>query len=188
MAPIPSTSRKSTNFEAKNGLPGQSSKAAVTPIRMAAMAPLAVHRNATMLISPATLTGVGMFERIRSRSMPASWASGKLSTILSMSSARRSSFWRTSPKIETTKTSRGTSENRTWYAIAAASWEQWSREYFPAAREALRISRAPASRGRRPQPAPRGLDATAGAHRGAPRLAARSGAVTHLPGSGRAGR
>ena len=104
--------------------PGQSSKAAVTPIRMAAMAPLAAHRKATMLSRPATLTGVGMFERIRSRSMPASWARGKLSTILSMSSERRSSFWRMSPKIETRKTSRGTSEKRTWYAIAAASWEQ----------------------------------------------------------------
>jgi hypothetical protein len=87
---------------------------------MAVIIPVAAHANTSRLTSPVALAGVAIALIAFSTSFLPATDTGTSSTIASVTSCRRPSFWSTSPKIETSTIASGTIENSTRYAIPAA--------------------------------------------------------------------
>jgi hypothetical protein len=94
-----------------NGRPSVTPIARSSPRRIAPITPVAAQRKTSSEISPAALAGVAIAVMASSTSLRPPTETGRASTIVLVTLSRSSSFWSTSPKIETSTIARGAIEN-----------------------------------------------------------------------------
>ena len=126
--PVTPTSTKSTSFAWAAGRRRSTLRADSRPTRMAAIIPDAPQKRAIRNRSPSADSGEAICSiELRTSCSPAV-ETGRTSRSSSITVVRSSSFWRTRPKIETSRIVSGKSEKSTLKPIAAAYCGQRSRK------------------------------------------------------------